>query len=100
MRLTYSQIRDIQGANIWVMDPNMQYVDDIKPMSENELYRVRGVEGVQWAVWWAISSAANAMPSTMPRYLATLPVSIFQAIQAMIEVTQNERWAELTLALR
>jgi putative ABC transport system permease protein len=50
MMLTYSQIRDIQGAGIWVMDPNMQYVDDIKPMSENELYRVRGVEGVQWAV--------------------------------------------------
>ena len=50
MMLTYSQIRDIQGANIWVMDPNMQYVDDIKPMSENELYRVRGVEGVEWAV--------------------------------------------------
>ncbi len=50
MMLTYSQIRDIQGANLWVMDPNMQYVDDIKPMSENELYRVRGVEGVEWAV--------------------------------------------------
>jgi putative ABC transport system permease protein len=25
-------------------------VDDIKPMSENQLYRVRGVPGVQWAV--------------------------------------------------
>jgi putative ABC transport system permease protein len=50
MQLTVSQIRDIQGANLWVMDPNMQYVDDIKPMSENELYRVRGVSGVDWAV--------------------------------------------------
>lgn len=50
MRLTASQIRDIQGANIWVMDPNVQFVDDIKPMSENDLYRVRGVPGVEWAV--------------------------------------------------
>jgi putative ABC transport system permease protein len=50
MRLTTSQIQDIQGADIWVMDPNIQFVDDIKPMSENDLYRVRGVEGVQWAV--------------------------------------------------
>jgi putative ABC transport system permease protein len=32
------------------MDPNMQYVDDIKPISENELYRVRGTSGVEWAV--------------------------------------------------
>ncbi|MBA3480732.1 MAG: FtsX-like permease family protein [Pirellulales bacterium] len=50
MRLTASQIRDIQGANIWVMDPNVQFIDDIKPMSENDLYRVRSVPGVEWAV--------------------------------------------------
>lgn len=50
MLLTTSQIKDITGAEIWVMDPNMQFVDDIKPMSDNELYRVRGVPGVEWAV--------------------------------------------------
>lgn len=50
MLLTTSQIKDIEGAEIWVMDKNMQYVDDIKPMSDNELWRVRGVEGVDWAV--------------------------------------------------
>ena len=32
------------------MDPNVRYVDDVKPMIENNLYRVRGVEGVRWAV--------------------------------------------------
>jgi putative ABC transport system permease protein len=50
MRLTASQIRDIRGADIWVMDPNVQFIDDLKPMSDNELYRVRGVPGVKWAV--------------------------------------------------
>lgn len=50
MRLTASQIRDIRGANLWVMDPNVQFIDDVKPMSENDLYRVRGVPGVEWAV--------------------------------------------------
>jgi len=50
MRMTTSQIQDIQGADIWVMDPGMQFIDDIKPLSENELYRVRSVEGVAWAV--------------------------------------------------
>src|SRR6516162_6199057 len=50
MRNTASQIRDIQGADIWVMDPSVQFVDDIKPLSENDLYRVRGVPGVAWAV--------------------------------------------------
>lgn len=50
MRNTTSQIRDIQGADVWVMDDNVQFVDDTKPLSENALYRVRGVEGVKWAV--------------------------------------------------
>src|SRR5436309_12461275 len=50
MLRTTSQIRDIQGADIWVMDSNVQHVDDIKPLSEDDLYRVRGVPGVDWAV--------------------------------------------------
>jgi putative ABC transport system permease protein len=50
MRNTTSQIRDIPGAEIWVMEPSVQFVDDITPLSENDLYRVRGVPGVAWAV--------------------------------------------------
>ena len=50
MRNTTSQVRDIDGGDIWVMDKNVQFVDDVKPMSENKLLRVRGVPGVKWAV--------------------------------------------------
>jgi len=50
MRNTTSQIRDVEEADIWVMDPNVRYVDDVKPLSENDMYRVRGVPGVKWAV--------------------------------------------------
>ena len=50
MRNTSSQIRDIQGADVWVMDPSVQYIDDVKPLADNDLYRVRGVPGVAWAV--------------------------------------------------
>src|SRR4029078_11083000 len=50
MLQTSGQVRDIQGASIWVMDRNVQVSHDIKPRSENDLYRVRGVEGVSWAV--------------------------------------------------
>jgi putative ABC transport system permease protein len=32
------------------MDPKVQFIDDIKPMQDTQLYRVRGVEGVEWAV--------------------------------------------------
>lgn len=50
MSLTVSQIRDVQGPSIWVMDENVQFVDDIKPLSDTELFRVKGVPGVDWAV--------------------------------------------------
>src|SRR5260370_15127344 len=50
MRNTTSQIRDIQGADIWVMEPSVQFVDDITPLSDNDLYRVRSVPCVAWAV--------------------------------------------------
>jgi putative ABC transport system permease protein len=50
MNMTTGQIRDVKGVDIWVMDRNVEFIDDIKPLSENHLYRVRGVPGVEWAV--------------------------------------------------
>ncbi len=50
MLRTCAQITDITGADLWVMDPSVRFIDDVKPMLESALYRVRGVEGVRWAV--------------------------------------------------
>jgi putative ABC transport system permease protein len=50
MRRTSSQIIDITSADIWVMDQRQRNVDDIRPMPESRLHRVRGVAGVEWAV--------------------------------------------------
>lgn len=50
MRRTFGFVTDTSQATIWVTDPSVQYIDDIKPMKDTELYRVKGVDGVQWAV--------------------------------------------------
>jgi putative ABC transport system permease protein len=50
MTRTYGAITDLPIADVWVMDPKVQFIDDVKPMQDTELLRVRGVEGVQWAV--------------------------------------------------
>ncbi len=50
MRRTSSQIIDTASADIWVMDQRQRNVDDIRPMPESRLHRVRGVTGVEWAV--------------------------------------------------
>ncbi len=50
MNRTASQIDDVADANIWVMDAKTQYLDEVKALTDQDLYRIRGVEGVDWAV--------------------------------------------------
>jgi len=50
MSRTFSFISDLGLPDIWVMDKKVQFVDDIKPLQDTELYRVRGITGVEWAM--------------------------------------------------
>jgi putative ABC transport system permease protein len=43
-------IDDVPEANIWVMDPGVKNLDTVFPLRDTELGRIRGVEGVEWAV--------------------------------------------------
>ncbi len=47
---TYSFIKDVSAPDIWVMDPGVQFVEESKPMRDIELLRVRGIDGILWAV--------------------------------------------------
>ena len=50
MSRTYGFIGDTGQADVWVMDPKVQFIDDLKPLQDTKLFRVRAVEGVAWAV--------------------------------------------------
>lgn len=50
MSRTVGFIYDTAQPDLWVMDPKVQFVDDIKPLQDTKLLQVRGVEGVEWAV--------------------------------------------------
>jgi len=50
MTRTYGFISDTRLPDVWVMDPKVQFVDDIKPMQDTQLLRVRGIDGVDWAM--------------------------------------------------
>ena len=50
MTRTYGTITDLAQPDIWVMDPKVQFIDDIKPLQDTELFRIRSVPGVAWAV--------------------------------------------------
>lgn len=47
---TFGFITDTAQADIWVMDKQVQFIDDVKPLRDTQLYLVRGIEGVKWAV--------------------------------------------------
>ena len=50
MARTGSQIVDVSEADIWVMDSKVRFIDEIPALPEDTLQRVRGVDGVAWAV--------------------------------------------------
>ncbi len=50
MQRTYGFVTDTSQPNIWVVDPQVQFIDDIKTIKFSKLFQVRGVDGVEWAV--------------------------------------------------
>ncbi len=41
---------DVTDADIWVMDQKAQTIEATRPLPSTDLYRVRGIPGVAWAV--------------------------------------------------
>jgi putative ABC transport system permease protein len=50
MKRTGSQVLDVVDAPVWVVDPKTAYAEEIAPMTDSQLFRVRGVDAVAWAV--------------------------------------------------
>ncbi|MEO6182477.1 MAG: ABC transporter permease, partial [Verrucomicrobiota bacterium] len=46
-------------AQIWVVDPKVEQANEIKPMRDTDVSRVRSVQGVAWAVpmFWSVQQA-------------------------------------------
>jgi putative ABC transport system permease protein len=50
MTRTFGFVTDTNQPDIWVMDPKVMFIDDLKPLQDTQLLRVRGIEGVKWAM--------------------------------------------------
>lgn len=50
MDRTHALVTDVGQADVWVTDPAVEYVDEVANLPETALSRVRGVQGVKWAV--------------------------------------------------
>jgi putative ABC transport system permease protein len=47
---TGSFIRENAGVDLWVMDDQVRFSEDQKPIPDTALQRIRGIDGVDWAV--------------------------------------------------
>ncbi len=50
MSRTVGFLFDTPQPDLWVVDPKVQFIDDIKPLQDTKLLQVRGVTGVEWAL--------------------------------------------------
>lgn len=47
---TGATIYDMPEVDIWVMDPRVRYIEEIEPLRQIEVVRVKSVPGIEWAV--------------------------------------------------
>jgi putative ABC transport system permease protein len=50
MQRAANQISDVREADLWVMDKRVRYFEETEQLTQTQLWRVRGIEGVRWAV--------------------------------------------------
>ncbi len=74
LQRTYATITDIPHADVWVMDPATEYVDETAGLPPTALDRVRGVPGVAWATPLLTSTVRCRLPNGMFRPVAVVGV--------------------------
>jgi putative ABC transport system permease protein len=50
MKRATGAIADTPQADLWILDRNTEFLDDISKLRETTLHVIRGIEGVEWAV--------------------------------------------------
>jgi putative ABC transport system permease protein len=66
MSRTTSLIRNVQEGEIFVMDPTVRQADEVIGLPDTSLQRVRGVQGVAWAVKFYRNNVRARLPEGGP----------------------------------
>ncbi len=89
MERSYAIISDIPEADIWVMDPAVEYVDEPFGLPPTAMDRVRGVEGVSWALPLYTGSQRARMTSGALRPLLVIGVDDATLVGAPRDLTEG-----------
>jgi putative ABC transport system permease protein len=69
-----SAIYSVTEPDLWVMDPRVRYIEEIEPMRQTELYTVRSVPGVHWAVPFYKGVSTIRMPDGLTQQVQLIGV--------------------------
>lgn len=89
MRRTAHAVIDVRDASVWVMDPNQQNADEIKPLSDSDLNRIRGVDGVAWAVRYFKSLARAKIETGSFRQVVLLGLDDATLVGAPVKMREG-----------
>jgi putative ABC transport system permease protein len=89
MERTTSQIKDVAGADVWVMDKMVRYVDEVPALLDTDLQRVRSVDGVDWAVRFYKGTARARLADGNFRQIVLLGLDDATLVGAPRELVQG-----------
>lgn len=88
---TASAVYSVQEADIWVMDPRVQYVEEVEPMRDIELTNVRSIPGIKWAIPFYKGVATIRMPEGKTQQVQLLGIDDVSLIGGCSKMVQGDK---------
>lgn len=89
MERSFALVSDIPQADIWVMDPAVEYCDESAGMPSTALRRVQSVPGVRWAVPLYTGSLRARLPSGQFRAVLVIGVDDATLLGAPAKIVEG-----------
>lgn len=86
---TANPVADVREDIVWVMDPYMQNADEIKPLSDSDVFRIRGIAGIDWAVRFFKGTARAKIASGQFKQVIMMGLDDHSLVGAPAKITHG-----------
>lgn len=90
MERSFALVGDIPQADIWVMDPAVEYCDEPAGLPPTALRRVQSVRGVRWAVPLYTGTLRARLPSGQVRAVLVIGVDDATLVGAPAKIVEGD----------
>lgn len=74
MARTAAIIYSVTEVDLWVMDPRVRYIEEVEAMRDIELFNVRSISGVKWAVPFYKGLSTIRMPDGLTQQVQLIGI--------------------------